>query len=62
MQIEIGHLTVAVLAAIGLGALLYWRQRRTMSIPKIIFSMIGATFAIYYILYVVLGKGRTGWP
>jgi len=62
MQIETGHFVIAVLAGVGIGILLFWRQRLTMSIPKIVFSMIGTAFAVYYILYVVLGSGRTGWP
>lgn len=62
MQIEIGYMVVAIFFGIGLGALLFWRQRRTLSIPKIIFSGIASMFAVYYILHVVFGSGRTGWP
>ncbi len=62
MRVEEGHLVIAILSAIGFGALLFWRQRRTLSVPKIIFSMVGMGFAVYYILYVVFGSGRTGWP
>ena len=62
MQLETGLLAWAVLAGAGTGALLLWRQGKTMSIPKIVAVIIGVGFAVYYILHVVFGKGRTGWP
>jgi len=62
MEIETGYLVIAILLGVAVGILLFWRQRRTLSIPKIIFSMVGTVFAVYYILHVVFGSGRTGWP
>ena len=62
MEIEIGWLIVAAIIAVGVGILLYRRQRPALSIPYLLVVVIGTLFAVYYILNVLFGTGRTGWP
>lgn len=62
MQIEYGFLAIALAIAIGVGVLLYWVQRPVLSLPRLVATGIGVLFAVYYILHVVFGTGRTGWP
>lgn len=62
MLFEAGYFAVALVISLGVGVLLYLRQRPKLSIPYLIVAMSGALFAVYYILHVVFGSGRTGWP
>jgi len=67
IQIEVGYLLIASLTGLTLGGLLYWFGRKAyshyqFSIYKLVVSVVGISFAVYYILHVVLGSGRTGWP
>lgn len=62
MHIETGYLILAMIIGIGVGALLHWWQRPVLSPRYLVVTVIGTTFAVYYILHVVFGSGRTGWP
>ncbi|MCJ2163234.1 MULTISPECIES: hypothetical protein [unclassified Pseudodesulfovibrio] len=62
MEIEIGWFIVAVIISVGIGALLYRRQKPALSVPYLLVVVIGTLFAVYYILNVLFGTGRTGWP
>ncbi|MBG0790310.1 MAG: hypothetical protein H0S80_07435 [Desulfovibrionaceae bacterium] len=62
MLFEIGYFLLAVVISIGVGVLLYLWQRPKLSMHYLVLTVAGAVFAIYYILHVVFGSGRTGWP
>lgn len=69
MQIDIMYLVIAACVGVGAGGLLYWFQNKRISTPsrrltwpKIVFCVLGITVAVYHILNVVSGAGRTGWP
>lgn len=62
MIIETGYLILAVLISIIVGIVLYKWQKPVLTMPYIVASVIGTVFAVYYILHVMLGSGRTGWP
>ena len=62
MQIDIVYLVIAfVLTAITVIGL-YLRQRPRLTIPYLALASVAMLFAVYYILNVVFGSGRTGWP
>lgn len=60
--IEIQLLLVASLVGFAIGVMVYWLQHRTLTVPKVIAFAIFVTLSLYYILNVVWGSGRTGWP
>lgn len=69
VYIHIGFFVLSVVLGIIAGVLLFWFQRvriytpsRRLTIPKLVFCVVGIAVAIYYILNVVFGQGRTGWP
>ena len=62
MLFEAGYFVAAVIVSIGVGVLLYLWQRPRLSIPYLVMAVSGSIFAVYYILHVVFGSGRTGWP
>lgn len=62
MQIEIGWLVLAVVITACIGFILYRWQRPRLSKPYLVVAAIAMLFAVYYILNVVFGSGRTGWP
>ena len=62
MQFEAGFFVAAVIISLGLGFLLYLWQRPKLSISYLALAVAGAIFSVYYILHVVFGSGRTGWP
>ena len=62
MWFEAGYFIMAVIISIGVGILLYRWQRPKLSVPYIVLAVAGSIFSVYYILHVVFGSGRTGWP
>ncbi len=62
MSFEIGWFVIAATLGLGIGALLLFRQRPRLSRTQIALAVAGSTFALYYIMHVVFGAGRTGWP
>jgi len=62
MRIDIVYLVIASVVGVLFGVFLHYRRRGALSIPKALFSVVGVTFAVYYILNVFFGAGRTGWP
>jgi len=62
MQIEIGWLIIAAVITVCFGVILYRWQRPKLSKPYLVVAAAAMFFAVYYILNVVFGSGRTGWP
>ncbi len=69
IQIQIKYFVIAISLALSAGGLLFWfqhvrisRPTRRLSIPKLIFCVVVMALSFYYILNVVFGAGRTGWP
>ncbi|BDQ35544.1 hypothetical protein [Pseudodesulfovibrio portus] len=62
MSFEVGFFVMAVVASLGVGVLLYRWQRPKLTLPYLLLAVAGSIFALYYILHVVFGSGRTGWP
>jgi len=62
MIFEPGFFVAAVVISLGVGVLLFLWQRPKLSLPYLLLAVAGAVFAVYYILHVVFGSGRTGWP
>jgi len=62
MQIEMVYVIIAVIVSIVVGIVLYMWQRPRLPISYILVAVVGAAFSLYYILNVVFGSGRTGWP
>ncbi|BCS86867.1 hypothetical protein [Pseudodesulfovibrio sediminis] len=62
MQIESMYLIIAIIVSLVVGIMLYLWQRPRLSIPYILVAVGGAILSLYYILNVLFGSGRTGWP
>ena len=62
MIIETGYLILAAVISIVIGVVLYLWQRPVLPFSYVVATVIGTLFAVYYILHVVFGSGRTGWP
>jgi hypothetical protein len=62
MFFEVGFFVAAVVISLGVGVLLYRWQRPKLPLSYLLLAVAGAIFALYYILHVVFGSGRTGWP
>ncbi|NDV18707.1 hypothetical protein GO013_04645 [Pseudodesulfovibrio sp. JC047] len=62
MQIERGLLLLAVVITACIGGILYRWQRPKLSVSYSVVAILAALFAVYYILNVAFGNGRTGWP
>lgn len=60
--IEVELLVAASLMGFVVGVMVYWLQHRALTVPKVIAFAIFVTLSLYYILNVVWGSGRTGWP
>ncbi|MBU1247283.1 MAG: hypothetical protein KKB70_01180 [Proteobacteria bacterium] len=42
--------------------LLVWKYRFRLSWPQMIFAAVFGGAAVYHIVWVIWGGGRTGWP
>ena len=62
MTFEPGYLILAIFISLGLGALLLKWQKPVLPRGYVVAAVLGSIFAVYYILNVMLGSGRTGWP
>nr|WP_321256667.1 hypothetical protein [uncultured Pseudodesulfovibrio sp.] len=62
MQIEIGWLLLAAIITACISFVLYRWQRPRLSKFYLVVAATSIFFAVYYILNVVFGSGRTGWP
>lgn len=67
IYIEINYFVIAVISGVTLSGVLYWLQRKAFwmyrfSLYKLVISVVGITFAVYYILNVIFGGVRSGWP
>lgn len=62
MQFEPIYFIVAVVVSAGIGSILFFWQRPKLPVSYLITAVLGAVVAVYYILNVVFGSGRTGWP
>lgn len=60
--IEVELLLMAALMGFVIGVMVYWFQHRVLTIPKAIAFAIFVTLSLYYIMNVLWGSGRTGWP
>lgn len=66
MDKQLLSLGAAVVAGVLFGVVMFRQSRERVSGARrgvrIIFGAVGAGGAVYYILWVALGPGRTGWP
>ena len=62
MTFDPGYLILSILISLALGVLLLKWQKPVLPKGYVVVSVIGCIFAIYYILHVMFGSGRTGWP
>lgn len=69
VRLEMPWLVIGVICGVAVAVLFFWFHRvkisepsRRLSIPAIIFSMVGTAASVYYILNMIFGSGRTGWP
>ncbi|WP_316901170.1 hypothetical protein [Pseudodesulfovibrio indicus] len=62
MTLEIPYLILAAVIAVIVGAVLFRWQRPVLPTGYVIVTVLGTLFSVYYILHVMVGSGRTGWP
>lgn len=62
MTLEIPYLVLAAVIAVGVGVVLFRWQRPALPTSYVVIAAVGTLFSVYYILHVVFGSGRTGWP
>ncbi|AMK12118.1 MAG: hypothetical protein AB7E51_02155 [Pseudodesulfovibrio sp.] len=62
MTLEIPYLILAAVIAVIVGAVLIRWQRPVLPTGYVIVTVLGTLFSVYYILHVMVGSGRTGWP
>lgn len=62
MRFEPVFFVIAVILSIGVGVLLYRWQRPRLPVSYLLVAVCGTIVSVYYILNVVFGSGRTGWP
>ncbi|WP_272700670.1 hypothetical protein [Desulfovibrio sp. Fe33] len=62
MRIEPEWLIVAAVISGLVGVVLHRWQRPPLAKRYVWITVFGTLFALYYILNVLFGSGRTGWP
>lgn len=67
MHIETGLFVISCLVGFVCAGVLYWLGRKAyfmyrFTVARFIGCAIAFSLAVYYILHVVIGSGRTGWP
>ncbi|HKI81449.1 MAG TPA: hypothetical protein VKA04_07355 [Pseudodesulfovibrio sp.] len=62
MNIDYIWLIVALVITAVIGVVLHRWQRPVLPRLYVWITLIGTLYATYYILNVLFGTGRTGWP
>lgn len=62
MNIDYIWLIVALVITVVIGVVLHRWQRPVLPRLYVWITLIGTLYATYYILSVLFGTGRTGWP
>ena len=62
MLFEPVYFILAVIISLIFGIVIWLWHRPKLSITHFIIAVVGSILSVYYILNVVFGSGRTGWP